>query len=182
MRETLKNISESDYWVYGLSEDDYDYTVRLAKEFVEAKTTLFKQKSERVRIEQPEEADDILDDVAYYTHTDNEYIWHFCLWRLQAIFEGILVHKLLRDQKAERLLGLKAKLDAIRAAGYPLSDQNYDDLISWGKLRNALSHAPPEQYRPGPLRDADVFEYKALVKRLTKAWLDSDLSAEFRAK
>ncbi len=40
MREALKNISESDYWVYGLGEDDYDYTIRLAKEFAEAKILL----------------------------------------------------------------------------------------------------------------------------------------------
>jgi hypothetical protein len=172
MREQLKRYIEQDYWVYGLGLEDYSYTVRLAKEFVDAKIKLFRQYAERVRTENPESADDILSDVGYYTYTETEYVWHFCLWRLQAIFEGIIVHKILCNKEAERLIGLKAKLKAIRRAGYSLDNQDYDELLAWAKLRNVLSHAPPEQYRPGPLQESDVLEYMELAKRISQLWLE----------
>jgi hypothetical protein len=171
LREQLKKFVEGDFKVYGLRLDDYAYTVRLAKEYVEAKLKLYRQYAERIRREQPDSADDILDDVAYYEHTDTDYVWHFCLWRLQGVFEGIIVQKVLRDEGAERLLGIKAKLDAVRRAGYPLNDTDYDELIAWAKLRNALSHTPPEQYRPGPLSEEDVVEYLELVERISREWL-----------
>jgi len=180
MRQSLQDITEQGYWVYGLSVDDYDYTIRLAKEFADAKLELLKQEANRARREHPNEADDIMDDITYYTHTDNEYIWHFCLWRLQAIFEGIIVHKLLRNSGTERLPGLKAKLDGVRDAGFRLNEGDYNELLAWAKLRNALSHAPPEQYRPGPLQETDVLEYKALVERLSRRWLKESSSHDVR--
>lgn len=172
MREELKGYLGQDYWVYGLGLEDYPYTIRLAKEFVDAKLELYRQYAERIRVENPDSAADILDDVAYYNYTDTEYVWHFCLWRLQAIFEGIMVHKVLRNKEAERLIGLKAKLKAVRRAGYSLDDQEYDELLAWGELRNVLSHAPPEQNRPGPLQESDVLEYLELVKRISQLWLE----------
>lgn len=171
MRLQLRKLIEGDFRVYGLRLDDYAYTVRLAKEYVDAKMKLYGQYAERIQKEQPESAKDILDDVAFYEHTDTEYLWHFCLWRLQGVLEGIIVQQVLRDKDAERLFGLKAKLDAVRRAGFPLTDQDYDELIAWAKLRNALSHNPPEQYRPGPLCEEDVMEYLRLVERISAEWL-----------
>jgi hypothetical protein len=171
LREQVKKFIEGDFKVYGLGVGDYAYTVRLAKEYVTAKMKLYEQYAERIRKEQPESADDILDDAAYYNCTETEYAWHFCLWRLQGIFEGIIVQRIIPGQDAERLPGLKAKLDAVRRAGYPLDDEDYDELLSWAKLRNVLSHIPPEQYRPGPLCEGDIMDYLALVERITKRWL-----------
>jgi len=37
-------------------------------------------------------------------------------------------------------------------------------------VRNALSHAPPERYRPGPLKEDDVVEYHQLALRLCRDW------------
>lgn len=170
MRKELKDIVESDYWVYGLKEEDFKYTLRLAKELVDAKFELYRQEDKRVRQDQPELADDILDDTAYYTYIDTQYVWHFCLWRLQAILEGIIVYKLLPSKQSKPLIGLKAKLDAMRDAGYTIEQDDYDEMINWGNLRNALSHAPPEQYRPGPLKEEDIVEYKSLVERLCQQW------------
>ena len=79
MRKKLKNIVESDYWVYGLKEEDFEYTFRLAKELVEAKFEVYRQEEERVKQDQQELVDDILDDIAYYTYIDTQYVWHFCL-------------------------------------------------------------------------------------------------------
>jgi len=40
--------------------------------------------------------------------------------------------------------------------------------LNWGKLRNALSHHPPEQYRPCGLEESDLKEYYELLKRVTE--------------
>ena len=172
MREQLKGYLKAEYRVYGLGLDDYSYTMRLAQEYVDAKLKVFRQYAERLRAEKTEFADEILDDVGYYAYTDTEYVWHFCLWRLQAIFEGIIVNKVLRSEEAEHLLGLKAKLDAVRRAGYSLEENDYKELIDWAKLRNVLSHAPPERYRPGPFQESDVVEFRTLVERLSREWLE----------
>jgi len=170
MRAELKNLAELDYWTYGLSESDFGYTFRLAKGLIEAKFELYRQEAKRVREEKPELADDILDDITYYTYIEAQYVWHFCLWRLQAIFEAIILHNLLPVKPSKPLIGLKAKLDAIRNAGYTLDQADYDELINWGKLRNLLSHAPPEQFRPGPIKEEDIVEYQSLVKRVCQKW------------
>ena len=68
------------------------------------------------------------------------------------------------------MFGLRAKLDALKKEGYSVTDDEYDELIEWADVRNMLSHAPPEQYRPGPLLEQDVEEYKLLVERLMRNW------------
>lgn len=126
---------------------------------------------ERVREERShEEADDMLDDDLYYAAVEADYLWHFCLWRLQAVFEGLIVYTFLTEPARSGLTGLRKKLHAVRSAGYSLSDEEYDELISWGRVRNALSHAPPEQYRPGLLGREDIQEYQDLVTRLCETW------------
>ena len=44
------------------------------------------------------------------------------------------------------------------------------DLEAWARVRNSLSHAPPEQANPGPLIEDDVVEYKGLVEHLCARW------------
>jgi len=170
MREELRGIAESDYWVYGLSIEDFDYTFRIADDFAGARRELLEQYEQRVRREQPDEADAVLDDMYYYTWIETQYLWHFCLWRLQAILEGIISHTML-DASVRRVRGLRARLDALREAGYTLPDDEYEELLAWATLRNALSHAPPERYRPGPLTKEDVMEYKELCQQLCEGWM-----------
>jgi len=170
MRDQLREIGEADYWVYGLSVSDFDYTVSLARGLVAAKRAEFKRYEAETRASSPEAADDILDDVAYYNWVDTQYVWHFCLWRLQAVFEGLLVYRLLPEDQRAGLIGLRAKLDAVRRAGYVIADELYSELLMWARVRNALSHAPPEQFAPGPLKEEDVLEYQALVSGLCATW------------
>ena len=174
MREPLRKLSESEYWVYGVSEYDFEYAVKLAQKLVQGQFDLFNQYAEKVRHEQPEMADDILDDPAYYTFIDGQYVWHFALWRLQAVLEGLIVYTFLKRTSGDGLDGLKKKLDAMVAAGFNVSDADRDELLAWARLRNALSHAPPESYRPGPLTEADVLEYRDLVVRLCRDWRGKD--------
>lgn len=170
MRPELRKVSEDDYWVYGLGETDFDFTLELARRLISSRSAAYMQEAARVRAAQPDLADDILDDEAYYTAVDADYVWHFALWRLQAIFEGLIAYTFLDGRSGRSLIGLKTKLEAMRAAGFELRDSEFDELLAWGRLRNALSHAPPERYRPGPLTEGDVVEYRELVGRLCATW------------
>lgn len=40
----------------------------------------------------------------------------------------------------------------------------FDQLLEWGNLRNALSHFPPEQFRPLNLNEKDIQEYIDLLE------------------
>ena len=172
MRDKLREIKERDYWCYGLSLDDFDWTFDLARRLVDAHITLFRQEAAEARrtsVLPPDILDEALSDTGYYTYVDTEYVWHFCLWRLQGILEGLIVSRFLPSQ-LPGLRGLRAKLEAMRAASYTLSTDDYDELLAWSKLRNALSHAPPERVRPGPLEQADVLEYKDFAKKVCLLW------------
>jgi len=170
MREQLKNLTESDYWVYGISEGDFDHAVDLVKAMIDARTEQYEREAKQIREENPEDAEDILDDVGYYRYTDNQYLWQFCLWRLQGLIEAVIAHQLIQVKTSKKLFGLKAKLEVLMKAGYSISSDEIDELILWADLRNALSHAPPEQYRPAPIREEDIIEYQKFVKSLFCRW------------
>src|SRR3972149_7958631 len=95
MRPQLRNLSERDYWLYGVSERDFEHTLRLAQSLVRNHFKAYERDAAMVRTEQPELADDILDDEAFYTYVDAQYVWQFCLWRLQGILEGMITRTLL---------------------------------------------------------------------------------------
>ena len=164
MRRELINKLDSIQWTYGLSISDLDYTINLTNRFVDSRLNELSKFIEKSRQENPESADDIIDDIAYYTHVDIDYIWQFCLWRLQAILEGMIVYRYLELENSNGLMGLKSKLKALKEFGFSVSLQTSNELLLWAKLRNVLSHAPPEQFRPGPLNKEDVYSYFNLVK------------------
>ena len=163
-------MTESGYWVYGLSVEDIDYTLDLATRLVASHVAAYDARATRVRAENPEQADDILDDFAHYTHVEAGYVWHYSLWRLQAVFEGLLVHHFLKGRKVSNRGGVGKKLDAMISAGYEVRPADREALLAWAQLRNSLSHAPPERFRPGSLCEADVIEYAGLLRRLCSGW------------
>lgn len=168
MRERLKGLTEKDYWVYGITESDFDHSITLVKEMIDARTEQYQKKARKIREENSEEiADEILDDVGYYVYTDNQYLWQFALWRLQGLIEAVIAHQLLKPKK---LFGLKSKLEALKDNGYTVEQEEIDELILWANLRNAISHAPPEQYRPTPIMEEDIIEYYKFVKKLYSRW------------
>lgn len=170
MRDRLKNLTEKDYWVYGIKESDFDHALNLVREMIDARNEQYEKKAARIRKEQPEVADDILDDVAYYRYTDNQYLWQFALWRLQGLIEAVIAHQLVETENSKKLFGLRAKLEALQKNGYSISPEEISELTLWGDLRNAISHAPPEQYRPTPLNEEDIVEYYNFVKSLYCRW------------
>lgn len=170
MREALRKYVNDEYAVYGVAEHDFEDTVELARTMVNAQMELVRQEDARVRAAQPEMADDIMDDIAAHTYTNAQYIWHFCLWRLQGLLEDIVVRTFLERTDSRGLTGLKAKLDALTAAGFTIAEVDRVELLDWGRVRNALSHSPPERFRPGPLTEDDVTDYQRLISRLCSQW------------
>jgi len=170
VRGQLKNLTEKAYWVYGIADPDFDHAVALVREMIDARDEQYEKEAATARAENPDVADDILDDVAYYRYTDNQYLWQFALWRLQGLIEAIIAHQLINSGAEQKLFGLKAKLEALQSNGYTVTDEEIEELLLWANLRNALSHAPPERFRPGPLMEEDVVEYLAFVKALYFRW------------
>ena len=175
MRDRLKYLTEQEYWVYGITESDFDHAVELVRAMIDARTEQYEKKAEKVRVESPDLADDILDDVAYYRYTDDQYLWQLALWRLQGLIEAVIAHQLIDDGK--KLFGLKAKLEALKEKGYTVENEEIEELLLWANLRNALSHAPPEKYRPAPLREEDIVEYLMFIKKLYCRWKKEKPSA-----
>ena len=176
MRDRLKNLTEKDYWVYGITEPDFDHAIDVVREMIDARAEQYKTEEARVRLESPDVADEILDDVAYYRYTDNQYLWQFSLWRLQGLIEAVIAHQLVQTSNTKRLFGLKDKLEALQSLGYTIDQQEIDELLLWAGLRNALSHSPPEQYRPTPLCEDDIVEYHSFVKGLYLRWQKEKVS------
>jgi len=62
VRDQLKSLTEKDYWVYGITESDFDHAITIVRKMIDARTQQYKEKEARVRAESPDVADDILDD------------------------------------------------------------------------------------------------------------------------
>lgn len=170
MRERLKGLTEKDYWVYGINETDFDHAIDLVKDMIQARIEQYQKEAAKIRKEQPDVADEILDDVAYYNFIDNQYLWQFALWRLQGLIEAVITHQLIDINGSKKLFGLKSKLEALKSNGYDINQDEINELILWANLRNAISHAPPEQYRPTPLNEEDIIEYHSFIKSLYLRW------------
>lgn len=167
MREALRNF---DWFTYGLSEEDFDYSIRLVKEMIEARKILLEQEKNRIFMEYEEEAyDEIISDIAHYTWVDSQYLWNFCLWRIQGIFERIIIQDFLShkdDNELRKLNGLKSILIELKKEEYRINRRSYNEVLNWASLRNALSHSPPEMFRPLILKEEDLLEYALLLREI----------------
>lgn len=175
MRKKLLKVVNANYWVYGLKEQDFDFTIRLTEDFLKAIKFNYDEKAKKAQKWDRETAEEYIDDIAYYTFLDTKYILHFALWRLQAVFEGILFYTFIKPFYSENLFGLNEKLKKIKSIGYNLSDEEFKELIHWGKLRNILSHAPPEEFKPIEIEMKDILEYKNLVVKICKRFYKEKL-------
>lgn len=163
MRDELKKF---DWHTYGLKFSDFDYTIDLIDKLINSQNVVFEIEMEKVKMQYKNEPDiyeEIISDVGHYDYLDNLFLNHFALTRSQGIFEGILKQEFFPQKN---LIGLKRKLDYVKNLNYSLNDYDYDQILEWGKLRNALSHFPPEQFRPGLLDKNDVKEYITLAKKI----------------
>lgn len=179
MRSELKNIKTDDYWVYGLSTSDFNYIYNLTESLIDDRNTLLKKNQTDIikSNPNPDIHSEIISDIGHYSWVETQFLWQFCLTRLQGIFEGLIVFKYLSRSSSSGLLGLKKKLSKVKERGYSISKSEYDELLDWANLRNFLAHAPPEQYRPGPLEKKDVQDYKSLLIDICGRWdqeIDND--------
>lgn len=174
MRPELKEI---DWHVYGLSTQDYDYTLKIVEEIIEDRKQQLGLKINNIKVfdeqgniidNSSDGVEEVISDISYYNYIENLYLWHFALWRLQGIFEGILQQEFFPEKK---LQGIKAKLNYIRGQNYSIETGIFEELIEWAKLRNAFSHFPPEQFRPSSFGQEDVYEYFELIKLTTESLL-----------
>jgi hypothetical protein len=161
-------LRDFDWHCYGLGLSDIDYTISIVRNVQNDRELLVRQRWDKVREENPAHVDDIMGDVSYYTWVENQYFWAFCLWRMQAIFEGIITKSILPNMK--RMSGLRSKIKAVRDAGYTVESSIENDLLEWAELRNALSHCPPEQHRPVSLMEEDLLEYRDLLVNTLSTW------------
>ena len=169
MRDYLKKVAHDGYWVYGITEEDFSYTVDLIQQVVSLRTEQHQAYAEKVRQSDPESADDILDDIAYYKHVDEQHLWQYAFVRLQGLIEEVMTYELANLGEGYKLFGLASKIQAVIAQGYSVTEDEESELLSWGRLRNAFAHAPPEKYRP-ILRKEDVIEYQKFVLALYSRW------------
>jgi len=175
MRDELKNF---DWHVYGLQTGDFSATLRLIDEIISnrddqlqrqiSETVVYDEKGEKLSNDH-DGVNEVLDDLRYYKWIDDFFIYHFGLWRLQGIFEGMLRQEFFPDKE---LNGLKKKLGTVIGIGYSIDNNDYLEIIEWGRLRNALSHFPPEKNKPAGLTRDDLTDYQSLVERTITYLID----------
>jgi hypothetical protein len=169
MREELLNFN---WHIYNLSDTDYDYTIEVIDRIIKDRKKQINRIVKKIEVKNKkskspykDDTGEEISDVRYYSYIDEQFLWEFALWRLQGVFEAILSQNF---NQTTNVFGLKAKLDTLRKANVDLANDDYIELLNWAKLRNALSHLPPEQYRPSNLTRSDLVEYSDLLKRITK--------------
>lgn len=167
MREKLKDF---EWHTYGLKLSDIDYTIQMIDKIIIDRIQLSGLKG-KAHLDSGGSYDDI-DDSLYYDWLETAYLWHYAIIRMQGIFEGII--KQISDSSPgasnKKLHGLMNKLDSIGELGYSLDESKKVEIQDWANLRNALSHFPPESFRPGMVEKEDALEYAALLKEILKGW------------
>lgn len=161
-KELLTRRSE----VYRLTETDILQSRTLAERLVASH--VFKTEHDLRDLRGDPEAIEIVADVAHYANLEISYVWAFTLWRIQAVFEGILTQSFLPVGTDVR--GFTQKLRAVRRAGFELSADEEHELSRWADVRNRLSHRPEWYYHLTEVWKQDVDEYIGLIQRLLARW------------
>ncbi len=165
MRDALRNLSDSKYWVYGPSTYEFDSVVELIQKYSDYADECIDRRTSDAEVpaEFEEAHAEVSSDLRYYCYIEKGLLWSFALWRLQGMFEALLASHYLRGTQMRRL-GLKGKLRALREAGYELPIAQQEELLRWAALRNLLSHMPPEHYHPIAVDREDMEEFVVLLK------------------
>lgn len=172
MREALRQLNDGEYWVYGPGVHEFDNVIELIQKYSDyADSCIEKMTSDDSVPEEFEEAHmEVSSDLHYYNYIEKGLLWSFALWRLQGMFEALLISYYLPTKPSKPLIGLRSKLTAITAAGYVTSAEHEAELVEWGNLRNLLSHMPPEQYHPIAVDREDIDEYVDILKTVCESW------------
>lgn len=172
MRDALRQLTDCEYWVYGPSVHEFDNVIELIEKYSDYADECIQRMASDANL--PDAFKDVhvevASDLLYYNHIEKGLLWSFALWRIQGLFEALLVAHYLPSKPPKPLIGLRAKLAAIAAAGYITSLEHGAELEAWGTLRNMLSHMPPEHCHPVAVDRQDVEEFVALLKDVCSSW------------
>lgn len=155
--------------VYRLTEGDIADSLSLTERLVASHVFRTEHELRDLRNDPSDTAVEIISDAAHYANLDISYIWAFTLWRLQAVFEGIVAQSFL-PPTARRESGFAAKLRAVRDAGFRLSADDEAELLAWARVRNRLSHRPEWFFHLTEVTQQDVEEYAGLICRILNDW------------
>jgi len=166
MRKELRNLVDGEYWVYGPAVHEFHLVINLIQKYSDyADESVSRNVAELYQDPEHEDAaNEVSSDLAYYNHIEKGLLWSFALWRIQGMFEALLINGFLPKKPTKSLVGFKSKVHAIAEAGYMLPEELLSELSQWATLRNLLSHAPPEHFRPIAVDRQDVEEYVQLLE------------------
>ncbi len=172
MRPELREIQDGEYWIYGPSIDEIWQVIELVQKYPDYADTCVENmtSSANVPTRFKEAHEEVAADLRYYNYTEKGLLWSFGLWRMQGLFEALMLYRFLPPAGRGRLVGLSAKLAALKGAGYEIDHDQELELTAWAKLRNQLSHVPPEQHRGIALDREDLEEYFTLLKGILLKW------------
>ena len=157
MRESLQN---HDWHLYGLSIQDIEYTISIEETLREESDEYIKNRWEMERVKNPDIADDIMDDIAYYSFVNKQYILEFCIIRILGIFEALIQNSFINEKAPP---GLSGKIKKIEKNNYTIENDRKNELRLWISLRNSIIHHPSEIYKPLNLIKEDIEELKNIT-------------------
>ncbi len=168
MRKELRDLVDCEYWIYGPAVHEFHFVIELIQKYSDYADESVSRTVEALYQDPAHEdaANEVSSDLAYYNHIEKGLLWSFALWRIQGLFEALLVDGFLPNKPAKPLVGFKSKILAISNAGYSLPEELHAELSQWATLRNLLSHAPPEHFRPIAVDRQDVEEYIQLLEKV----------------
>jgi hypothetical protein len=137
MRQDLsKMIDESTQ----ITQKELSESLDLIRKLLQLRTDAINKQWESVEKEKPELVDDIMDDVVWYAEIENQIIVQAGVWRLQSLFEKILLQELQRHGISEDRWH-KNNLKSIQKA-LSFDESIISEVELWANLRNKLSHRP----------------------------------------
>jgi hypothetical protein len=137
MRQDLsKMIDESTQ----ITQKELSESLDLIRKLLQLRTDAINKQWESVEKEKPELVDDIMDDVVWYAEIENQIIVQAGVWRLQSLFEKILLQELQRHGISEDRWH-KNNLKSIQKA-FSFDESIISEVELWANLRNKLSHRP----------------------------------------
>lgn len=154
---------------YRLTEMDLVKSQELAAALVKSHSFRIEAELRELRKDPDQTAAEIVDDIAYYANLEISYVWGFTLWRMQAVFEGIITQSFL-PRTIKPTIGFAAKLKALKAAGFTLSVSDERALTEWSRLRNRFMHRPEWYYHAVRIEREDIQEYMDLVLGILDSW------------
>ena len=152
-------------WPVEYDDHDFDYFIELVDEIVTQRRAIIEADYARLQVEEPELADDMIDDPAYYSGLGSMYLWEFAFWRMQGLLEGMIEKEFL-PQKNAGYRGLKDRLNGLNALGISISPSLQTQLDQCAMIRNELSHRPPRSYSPAGMTRDHVISFRDLALQI----------------